>query len=172
MPSFDAFSFSELYDRYYADVFRFSYWISGNREDAKDITSETFTRIWTVETELNAQTVKGYLLTVARNVFLQGLKKKANQTTSSDNNSDIDVESELNTENDVVNQKSVERVVKALQLLGEPDRSILVMKAYEGLSYQEIASIYNMTVSTLKTRVHRARVKLALSADIGENNGY
>ncbi|WP_286234246.1 RNA polymerase sigma factor [Thalassotalea sediminis] len=166
MPYFNTQSFNELYDAYYTDVFRFCYWLSGNRDDAKDIASETFAKIWTVETELNAKTVKGYLIAIARNLYLQELKK--HKTQLQEDICEEEIESDTDTETKVVAQKSVEKVIKALQQISEPDRSILIMKAYEGLSYQEIASIFNMTINTLKTRVHRARVKLALNANLGE----
>ena len=166
MPSFNTQSFNELYDRYYTDVFRFCYWLSGNKEDAKDIASETFAKIWTVETELNAKTVKGYLIAVARNLYLHEIKKRKTQLQH--DISETEIESNVDTEAEVEARKSVEKVVKAMQQISEPDRSILIMKAYEGLSYQEIASIFNMTINTLKTRVHRARVKLALNANLGD----
>src|SRR5262245_27404627 len=39
-------TFHELYSRYAEEVYRFAYWLSGNPEDARDITSETFVRVW------------------------------------------------------------------------------------------------------------------------------
>lgn len=168
MSFFDAVSFNELYDKYYADVFRFAYWLSGNRDEAQDIASETFTKVWTIDTELKAQTVKGYMLTIARNIYLQGLKKnKEVSNLSEEVMAGVD-SSSTDLETDAEMQATTLQLVKALQALEEPDRSILIMKTYEGMSYQEISSIYGMTISTLKIRVHRARVKLALSVDYGE----
>ena len=65
--------FSTLYQRYARDVYRFAFYLCGNRSDAEDITSETFVRVWTSAGPIRAQTVKGYLLTIARNLFLQGV---------------------------------------------------------------------------------------------------
>ncbi|MFC3094538.1 RNA polymerase sigma factor [Alteromonas sediminis] len=166
MPSFDTQSFNALYDTYYVDVYRFCYWLSGNKDDAKDIASETFAKIWTVETELNAKTVKGYLLVVARNLYLQGFKKQNSQLRQEI--SEVEIVSTADTEAEVEAKQSVEKVASALKKISEPDRSILIMKAYEGVSYQELASIFNMTINTLKTRVHRARVTLALNANLGD----
>jgi len=65
-----------LYRKYSPDVFRFALYLSGNRYEAEDITSETFVRVWTSPERVEAATVKGYLFTIARNLFLQELRKK------------------------------------------------------------------------------------------------
>ena len=62
---------SGLYRRYSQDVYRFAYWLSGNAADAEDITSETFVRAWTGANRVRAATARAYLLTIARNLFLQ-----------------------------------------------------------------------------------------------------
>ena len=53
-------TFHELYSRYAADVYRFARWLTGNPDDAQDITSETFVRAWTAPEEPRMETVKAY----------------------------------------------------------------------------------------------------------------
>ncbi|MDQ6707591.1 MAG: RNA polymerase sigma factor [Acidobacteriota bacterium] len=69
--------FSALYEKYAPDVFRFAMYLSGNRGEAEDITSETFVRAWTSPEPIAMATVKGYLLTIARNLFLQEVRKRS-----------------------------------------------------------------------------------------------
>src|SRR5271169_1678216 len=69
--------FGALYERFAPDVYHFALYLSGERGDAEDITSETFVRAWTSPEPIRMATVKGYLFTIARNLFLQGLRKKA-----------------------------------------------------------------------------------------------
>ena len=69
--------FGSIYARYAADLFRFALYLSGNRGDAEDITSETFVRAWVAQDSIAAETVKGYLFTIAKNLFLQGLRRAA-----------------------------------------------------------------------------------------------
>src|SRR5580765_1119334 len=57
-------SFGELYARYAQDVYRFALYLSGDRHEAEDITSETFVRAWTATVPIRTETVKGYLLTI------------------------------------------------------------------------------------------------------------
>ena len=59
-----------LYQSYSRDVFRFALYLSGNWEDAEDITAETFVRAWVAEDSIRLATVKGYLFAIARNLFL------------------------------------------------------------------------------------------------------
>ena len=70
-------AFSALYAKYAPDVFRFALYLSGNRAEAEDIVSETFVRAWNAPGRIEAATVKAYLFTIARNLFLQGLRNKS-----------------------------------------------------------------------------------------------
>src|SRR5580698_5197563 len=70
--------FSTLYKKYAPDVFRFALYLSGDRSQAEDITSETFVRVWTASPgKIEMATVKGYLFTIARNLFLHGVCGKS-----------------------------------------------------------------------------------------------
>src|SRR5215470_1691637 len=69
--------FSALYKKYAPDVFRFALYLSGDHSLAEDITSETFVRVWASPEEIEAATVKGYLITIARNLFLKGLRTRS-----------------------------------------------------------------------------------------------
>ncbi len=61
-------NFHELYQKYAQDIYRFAYWLCGNAQDAEDITSETFVHALTATAKIKAETVKGYLLTIAKNL--------------------------------------------------------------------------------------------------------
>ncbi len=151
-------SFQEIYARYSADVYRFSYWLCGNADDAKDIASETFVRLWTSESEHRPETIKAYLFTIARNLFLQQKRKSnryspitehlAETTPYPDDN--IDARAEL------------EETMAAIRTLSEIDRTVLLLRAQEELSYEEIAAMTGLTVSSIKVKVFRAREKLYL----------
>jgi RNA polymerase sigma factor (sigma-70 family) len=71
--------FSTLYKKYAPDVFCFARYLSGDRSQTEDITSETFVHAWTSSEPIKVATVKGYLFTIARNLFLHGLRGKSHQ---------------------------------------------------------------------------------------------
>ena len=68
--------FNAFYRRHAPDVFRFALYLSGEQSDAEDITSETFVRVWASTTTIDETTVRGYLFTIARNVYLQSVKRR------------------------------------------------------------------------------------------------
>lgn len=149
--------FSELYQRYSTDVFRFALYLSGNRGEAEDITSETFVRAWTSPEPIRAGTVKGYLFTIARNLYLQGLRKSKRHVELDEQMPDHQASPLALAE-----QKAEFRAVLAgLQKLPEADRSAVLMRAVEGLPYEEIARALGITLAAVKTKIHRARLALA-----------
>lgn len=68
-------TFHELYEKYALDVYRFSYWLSGSAMEADDLTAETFARAWAGREKIRTETVKAYLLSIARNLFLEQQRK-------------------------------------------------------------------------------------------------
>jgi RNA polymerase sigma-70 factor (ECF subfamily) len=148
--------FEQLYEDYQQDIFRFAFWLCGQNDEAKDITAETFLRLWTAKSDLQAETVKGYLLTIARNIYLQGRRKYKEQVELE---SDV-VDPAPNTEDIVCYQTELKNVITKLKGLSEIDRTVLFMKTYEGLSYNEISQLLKLSVPSLKVKVHRARMKL------------
>ena len=63
-------AFRELYARFHHDIFRFAYWLSGNAAEAEDIAPESFVRTWTNMGRIRTETLKAYLLRIARNTYL------------------------------------------------------------------------------------------------------
>lgn len=151
--------FHALYVRYAPDVFRFALYLSGDRHDAEDITSETFVRAWTAPGEIRQATVKGYLLTIARNLFLAGRRKRLRQVampeTLVDPGPGPTARAELDSE--------LAAAVARLQRLSEIDRAALVMRAALEMPYEEIARALGLSLAATKVRIHRAR--LALGSD-------
>jgi len=151
-----ATNFHGLYQRYAPDVYRFAFWLCGNPDDAKDIVSETFIRVWTAKAPVKTETVKAYLFTIARNLFLQQ-QRKSRRKTMLDKNS---VDESPNAEFVAEIQSELQQTLQNLKILPEIDRAALVLRAFDALSYEEIARILQLSVSAVKVKIHRARLKL------------
>lgn len=150
-------NFSALYQKYAHDVLRFALYLSGNRAEAEDITSETFVRAWISPEPIRAETVKGYLFTIARNLYLQSLRKSQRHVELDEEMADRQASPLEQAE-----QKAEFRAVLAgLQELPETDRSAVLMRAVEGLPYEEIARALGITLAAVKTKIYRARLALA-----------
>ena len=71
--------FHSIFERHAQDVYRFTLFLSGDPSLAEEITQETFVRAWVAPDEISGGTVKAYLLTIARNLFLAERKRAMRQ---------------------------------------------------------------------------------------------
>ena len=149
-------SFQALYERYAPDVFRFALYLSGNRAHAEDITSETFVRAWTSSEKIHAGTVKGYLFTIARNLYRELLRKESRRAELVHEPQDPGP----GPDEIAGNRSDLHATLEALQKLPEAERTALLMRAQEALSHEEIAAALGVSVGAVKVRIHRARLSL------------
>ncbi len=156
-PRSDATTFDVLYRRHAADVFRFALYLSGRRAEAEDITAETFVRAWTAAEPMRMSTVQGYLFTIARNLFLQGLRRSRRQAPLADVHADPAAGPEALASRD----SDVRAALAALAQLPELDRAAMLMRAGDEMPYEDIARALGMTLAAVKVRIHRARLALA-----------
>jgi RNA polymerase sigma-70 factor (ECF subfamily) len=148
--------FTSLYEGFAADVFRFAFYLCGNRSDAEDITSETFVRAWTSQESIRTETVKGYLFTIARNLFLKQVRAASRHAALDENLRD----SRPSAFDQAQQKAEVAVVLEAMQALPAIDRAALIMRTYDELPYQEIARVLEITETAAKVKVHRARASL------------
>jgi RNA polymerase sigma-70 factor (ECF subfamily) len=149
--------FSTLYKKYAPDVFRFALYLSGDRSQAEDLTSETFVRAWTSPEAIEAATVKAYLFTIVRNLFLHGLRRKSRHIQLEEELRDPRASPYVQAE-----QKEEFRALLAgLQELPEIDRAALLMRALDGMAYEEISRSLGISLASAKVKIHRARLALA-----------
>lgn len=148
--------FHALYERYAPQVHRFALFLCGDAWLADDIASETFVRAWLSPEKIMQETVKAYLFTIARHLYYDALRSakryapldpSAHEAGASVQK-DLEIKSELRT------------VLVAMQELAEPDRAALLMRAQDGMPYEEISQVLGMTVNNVKVRIHRARLRL------------
>ena len=156
--------FHDLYESYSRDVYRFALYLSGDPAVADDVTSETFIRVWSSPEPVRLATVKGYLLTIARNLCLMERRRSVRRHGLDEAMPD----SAQNVSRQVEVREELDRVLLALQELPEADRAALLMRADEGLPYEEIAVALGIPLATVKVKVHRARLKLTKI----RNQGY
>jgi RNA polymerase sigma-70 factor, ECF subfamily len=149
--------FIALYKKYAPDVFRFALYLSGDRAQAEDITSETFVRVWTSAEPVRMATVKGYLFAIARNLFLHGLRRKSRQVPLDRELPDTQANPYVQAEQ----KEEVRALMAGLQELPEVDRAALLMRAVDGMPYEEISRALGISLASAKVKIHRARLVLA-----------
>jgi len=149
--------FEQLYERYARDVYRFALYLSGSPAQAEDIAAETFVRVWTARDRVRVATVKAYLFTIARNLHADGRRLESRQVALHDAFTDPGPGPELEAES----RQELAAVLAALQQLPEVDRAALLMRAQDGMPYEEIAAALGLSLPAAKVKVHRARLRLA-----------
>ena len=106
--------------------------------------------------EIKAETVKGYLLTIARNLAYKKSNREKRLVPL-----DVNItEHQLELSQSVENSASLRAAMQFIQTLPEIDRAALVLRLQDDLSYEEIANILNISLAAAKVKVHRARLKL------------
>lgn len=149
-------SHSELYKKYAPAVFRYALSLTGREADAEDLVSTTFLRLWTSDAPIQMATVRAYLMAIARNLFLEGLRKHSREQAL-----DFDVSDSRDLAAEHEARADWTRLRILLAELPEATRSALVMHTVLEMPYAEIAEALRMPIPALKVRVHRARLQLA-----------
>src|SRR6266480_3441038 len=138
----------------YADnVYRFILKNLRHEEDARDVVQTAFEKMWRNREEVDAQKSKSYLFTVAYHQMIDHIRKVKR----------IQLREEFSDEIKVLNRpvNNLKKVLEsALARLSETQRSLVLLKDYEGYSYEEIGKITGLNESQVKVYLHRARVQL------------
>jgi RNA polymerase sigma-70 factor (ECF subfamily) len=151
--------FHDLYELYAPEVYRFAYWLAGNAVEAEDITSETFIRAWINFASIRTETFKAYLLQIARNIYLEYLRKHRSQIELED----IYPDPHPGPDKLVEDYAELEMVQRVLQARPEIDRAAFILRVQHDLPYAEIARVLQLSVAAAKVKVHRTRKELLIA---------
>ncbi len=140
-------------DLYADNVYRFIVKNLKHEEDARDIVQTAFEKLWRNRTTVDNVKSKSYLFTVAYNQMIDHIRKNSRITYSEsfDENSKIGYQTSNDTK---------KTLMHALNQLNETQKSLVMLKDYEGYNYEEIGQIMNLTESQVKVYLHRARLTL------------
>ena len=132
--------------------------LSKNADRADDLVQETLVKAWDKQSSFQPGTnLKAWLFTILRNEFYSQMRKRGREVQDSDGamTGRLAVHPSQNGAMDLDDFK------KALQLLPEDQREAVILIGASGFSYEEAAEICQCAVGTIKSRVSRARLKLA-----------
>ncbi len=156
----------ELFELHNQAVFRYFLRMTGNWEEAGELTQETFYQAClSIFRFRNESSLKTWLFSIARNVYLKNLREKSKQKTFSweENlplNEQITQDSDSPTQLLILKEETG-RIQEAIARLSENARSIVILKEYEQLTYEEIATIFGQTVNWVRVTFFRAKRQLS-----------
>lgn len=154
-------AWDEIVREHSARVYRLAYRLSGNQQDAEDLTQDTFIRVFRSLASFQPGTFEGWMHRITTNLFLDMVRRRARirfdqladeaerlPATGAGPEQAFDashMDSEIQT---------------ALDDLPPDFRAAVVLCDIEGLSYEEIASTLGVKLGTVRSRIHRGRVQL------------
>ena len=140
--------------RNHADnVYRFILKNLRHEEDARDVVQTAFEKLWRSRQEVDAAKSKSYLFTIAYHQMIDHIRKVKRIQLK-----DTFSEETRITDSPANNLKKV--LEQALETLNETQRSLVLLKDYEGYSYEEIGTITGLNESQVKVYLYRARMQL------------
>lgn len=162
----DDTAFAHLVERYQKPVFNLCYRMLGNAGDAEDAAQESFLRAYrSLERYDQKRPFATWLLSIASHYCIDQLRKRRFTSFSIDDEDHAWLEPPdpgPNPEMSVSIGEKQAQVQALLEDLGPKDRSAVIMRYWYNYSYEEIGEALSLTVSAVKSRLHRARRDLAV----------
>lgn len=140
-------------DNYADNIYRFVLKHLKNVDVAKDVVQDTFAKVWVKHKDISAQKVKSYLFTTAYNTLIDVLRKEK----YTDEVESIDKHF---SQGELKNLDLQETLHNALNQLPDIQKTVILLRDYEGYDYAEIGKITHLKESQVKVYIFRARKKL------------
>lgn len=156
-------AFASLVEAYQVPVYNLCYRMLGNGNDAEDAAQETFMRAYKAIKRYDPKRkFSTWLLSIASNYCIDQHRRRKLPTFSIEDTPTGDVpEKAISMDDRLALGEERSQVQDLLKNLSEKDRAALIMRYWYDYSYEEIAESLSLTVSAVKSRLHRSRRELA-----------
>ena len=159
--------FEEIYDNYVEKIFRFAYLKVGTRDDAQDITSKAFVKLWDTlkEGKKELKNPKAFLYQVTRNLVIDHYRKNR-EGGPQGKDKKIPLENiivsdkEMRADEKAFIQSEMEEVKKALEEINEDYQDVIILYYLDELTSSEIADLLEKPENTVRVLIHRSVASL------------
>lgn len=145
--------FNECVDLYADNVYRFILKTVKDKDKAKDIVQDTYEKLWLKVSDVESTNAKSYMFTTAYRTMIDFLRRDNKQIQLEEHHT-----KSISTRNHYSDLKEV--LNEALGRLPEIQRTVIMLRDYEGYDYEEIGKITGLNESQVKVYIYRARVFL------------
>ncbi len=145
--------YNQCVNQYADNVYRFILKNLRHEEDARDVVQTAFEKLWVNRAEVDNAKCKSYLFTVAYHQMIDHIRKVKRVTLKDEFSEETRI-----SDRPVSNTRKI--LEEALSRLNDTQRSLVLLKDYEGYSYEEISKITGLNESQVKVYLHRARLQL------------
>lgn len=147
-----------LFDRHHRSLYGFFYYQTGLKEESDDLVQTVFMNmIRSRATFTGSHKFETWMYTIARNALKDHYRKNKKSAAFVDAEQVEDQLQDAATADDKIHKREEERLLKkALELLNETDRELIILSRYKEMKYQEIGALLNLSEGAIKVRIHRA----------------
>ncbi len=172
----DALAFEQLFNRYRGSIHQlYLQRTAGNADDTDDLLQEAFVKAYLNLHRYNpAYTFGQWIYTIARNTFIDYVRRRRDDTVSIDNTSDtagyIAAHSTPSPEESLINDQNRRQLESFINKMTPRYRQLIELRFFREFSYEEIAAELSLPMGTVKTQIHRAREQLCRFISESEEN--
>ena len=143
-------------------AFNYARWLTRNDAEAEDVVQDACVRALRYFSSLRDDDARAWFFTIVRNTWYSRIARHAKVTSMASVNTDGEStpDDALDPERRLLQQTTVVRVREALAQLPVDFREVIVLREIEGMSYKEIASVVQVPIGTVMSRLARARERL------------
>ena len=142
--------FKMIYDAHFDDLRRYLIYRSGDQDLSKDIAQNVFMKVWTKKIEIASGNIKSLLFKMATDEFISHIRKKKVEKEYTES-IDLKLIREPDNNDDLLEKKVLFQ--KALNQLPEKQKTAFLMNKMQGLTYKEIAEIFNLSQKAIEKRI-------------------
>lgn len=165
----DRLAFRELVDLYQNKIYHLAYRMLGNIHEAEDVVQETFLRVYNNLGRFDpSQKFSTWIYRIGTNLCIDHLRKRKRKSSLSldanlydsdhvDGHNLMPTDEAEQPENRLILSETKRQVREAVDNLPEQYKSIVILRYLHDMSLQEVSEVLDMPVTTIKTRLHRAR---------------
>ncbi len=155
----------EAYDKYAQDVYRYALFKLKDKDEALDIVGDTYAKLIQQKEKLvNIQNMRLWLIGIARNIIYHKFRDLARQADIPDEGFDSLADESQNVERESLSAELIALVGDLLGRLDELSKEVVILRIWEELKFEEIASMIGEKASTVKLRYYRSLEKLRQAA--------
>lgn len=157
--------FELVYNTYYKQVFSYVMAMVKDRNQAEEITQETFTRAISKGTYRNESSELTWLCSIAKNFYFDEIKKKKHIAELPD---ETEIASDCDLESTAIDKDSSYRLHVILHHLEEPYKEVFQLRVFGELSFEKIGTIFSKSENWARVTYHRAKLKIQERIDSDE----
>ena len=148
----------KLYEAFYMKVFSYVMTLTANRDDAMDITQETFYRAMSTTQKFRGESeCFTWLCAIAKNLFVDEMRRNAKfEDAPPEDKPDL----KKGPEEKAVDADTTIRIHRILHSMEEPYKEVFNLRVFGELSFKEIASIFGKTETWARVTCHRAKIMI------------